>query len=87
MPPATPDAPEAQSAVQKLLHEMINGPSLGVAIAPLSLPPSPLEALAPEPAPLPRRATPMRHAGVLREFGGVVAWMRAQAQARGESVG
>jgi hypothetical protein len=94
--PVTPDAPEAQSAVQKLLHEMINGPSLGVAIAPpplltplaaLSLPPLPLEALAPEPAPPPRRATPMRHAGILREFGGVVAWMRAQAQARGESVG
>jgi len=81
--------------VQKLLHEMINGPSASAASAPAAMtatpPPllTPLATFAPpelafEPAPAPRR-TPIRHAGVLREYGGVVAWMRAQE--RGESVG
>lgn len=76
--------------MQKLLHEMINGPSASGASAPaaMAMPPPLLTPLAPEPvfesAPAPR-ASPIRHAGVLREYGGVVAWMRAQE--RGESLG
>ena len=77
--------PEAQSAAQKMLHELINGPPLLTPLAalqpqPLPQPqtqPPPLAVdIAPEAPPLdPHRH---RHAGILREFGGVRAWLRTR---------
>ena len=52
-----PEAPEAQSAAQKILHELINGPARSA---------------------LNDTSGVHRHAGVLREFGGVAGWMRSQ---------
>ena len=72
--------PEAQSAAQKMLHELINGPPLLTPLAALQSQPQPQPPplavdVAPE-APLdPHRH---RHAGILREFGGVRAWLRAR---------
>ena len=79
-PEPEPDAaPEAQSAAQKMLHELINGPP------PLL---TPLSALQPQPEPQPppaafaTEAPPdphrHRHAGILREFGGVREWMKTR---------
>jgi hypothetical protein len=64
-------APDPQSVTQKMLDALINGPPAAApAPLPFLMPPAPtLPALAPA-APLNRR-----HAGLLREDGGVVAWM------------
>jgi hypothetical protein len=74
--PVLEEAPEAQSVAQKMLHELINGPP--PLLAPLAaLQPqaqtSAPDVLASEVALDPRRH---RHAGILREFGGVREWMK-----------
>lgn len=78
--------PEAQSAAQKMLHELINGPPLLTPLAALqsqsqsqsqSQPPPPAVVVAPE-APLPLDPHRHRHAGILREFGGVREWLRTR---------
>lgn len=90
-PPAPPPAPapaaepvieavpEAQTAAQKMLHELINGPPLLTPLAalqPQAQPPPLAVDVAPEAPPLdPHRH---RHAGILREFGGVRAWLRTR---------
>lgn len=73
------EEPEAQSYAQKMLHELINGPPLLKPLAALQTRSQPQAhallplTLAPE-APLdPHRH---RHAGILREFGGVREWLR-----------
>lgn len=76
-------APEAQSAAQKMLHELINGGG-GDGFPPLLTPLAalqpqaqapPLPVLAPE-APLdPHRH---KHAGIFREFGGVREWLKTR---------
>lgn len=80
--PVLEAAPEAQSAAQKMLHELINGPPLLTPLAalqpqpqPHTQPPPVFAPEAPPDAPLdPHRH---RHAGILREFGGVREWMKA----------
>ena len=93
-PPAPPPAPapapepvieavpEAQSAAQKMLHELINGPPLLTPLAALQ----PLQPLQPPPVFAPEALPPdapldphrHRHAGILREFGGVREWLRTR---------
>jgi len=81
-PDPVPEAPEAQSAAQKMLHELINGPP--PLLTPLSVlqpqaqaqaQPPPLPVCTPEAPPDPHRH---RHAGILREFGGVREWMKTR---------
>jgi len=74
--------PEAQTAAQKMLHELINGPPLLTPLAALqpqsqSQPPPLAVVVAPE-APLPLDPHRHRHAGILREFGGVREWLRTR---------
>ena len=69
-------APDPQTATQKMLDALINGPPAAApAPLPFLMPPTPTlpalpPAALPPPAPINRR-----HAGLLREDGGVVAWM------------
>jgi len=73
-------APDPQSVTQKMLDALINGPPAAApAPLPFLMPPAPtLRALPALPAlPATTTAAPVsrRHAGLLREDGGVVAWM------------
>ena len=82
-PEPEPDAaPEAQSAAQKMLHELINGPPLLTPLSALQPHPQPPPAAFATEASLPREAPPdphrHRHAGILREFGGVREWMKTR---------
>ena len=82
-PEAEPDAaPEAQSAAQKMLHELINGPPLLTPLSALQPYTQPPPAAFATQAPPPREAPPdphrHRHAGILREFGGVREWMKTR---------
>ena len=79
-PEPAPEAPEAQSAAQKMLHELINGPPplltpLAVLQPQAQAQPPPLPMFTPEALPDPHRH---RHAGILREFGGVREWMKTR---------
>jgi hypothetical protein len=83
-PDRVPEAPEAQSAAQKMLHELINGPP--PLLTPLAvLQPQPQPQAQPQPPSLPvctPEAPPdphrHRHAGILREFGGVREWLKTR---------
>ena len=70
-PPAEEGGPpDPQTSVQKMLDALINGPpSAQPAPLPFAMPPPP--SLGPPPA------LDRRHAGLLREDGGVVAWMQS----------
>ena len=65
-------APDPQTATQKMLDALINGPPAAApAPLPFLMPPAPALPALPPAAPIDHR-----HAGLLREEGGVVAWMQ-----------
>ena len=71
-------APDPQSITQKMLDALINGPPAAApAPLPFLMPPAPtLPALPPVALPPAGAPVDRRHAGLLREEGGVVAWMQ-----------